>query len=114
MKKAIDKHDEETGKRAEGERRFTPSIATRKERLKNKREKRATWSRKEGRYETVMFVEMTKNAELKRKVEIAARKNKIKVKVQERPGTKLKNILQKGDPFSRKGCKRKGCVICKN
>ena len=85
-----------------------------KERLKNKKKKRATWSRKEGKYETVMFIQMTKNSELKRKVEIAARRNKIKVKVQERPGTKLKSLLQKSDPFSRNGCKRESCVICKN
>ena len=114
MKKAIDKYDEAKTERSEGGKRFTPSRVTRRERLKNKKKKRSTWSQKEGKYETVMFVEMTKDSELKRKVEMAAKKNKIKVKVQERPGTKLKSLLQKSDPFSEKGCKREECVICKN
>ena len=61
-----------------------------------------------------MFVEMTENSELKNKVEIAAKKNKIKIKIQERPGTKLKRILQRSDPFSKKKCNREDCVVCTN
>ena len=113
IKRAIDKYEEkENNNREEGKKRFTPSIETRKKRLKNKKEKRTNWSKKEGKHETVMFIEMTEKSELKRKVEIAAKKNKIKIKVQERPGTKLKRILQRSDPFSEKRCNRKDCVVC--
>ena len=48
------------------------------------------WSNKERKYEAVMFVEMTEGSELKRKVQMAAKKNKINIKIQERSGKKLK------------------------
>ena len=41
------------------------------------------WNKKEGKYESVMFVDATKNPELKNKIQIAAKKNKVKVKIQE-------------------------------
>ena len=112
IKKAIDKYEEKENNREEGNRRFIPSIETRKNRIKNKKKKRTNWSKREGKHETVMFVEMTENSELKKKVEIAAKRNKIKIKIQERPGTKLKRILQRSDPFSEKKCNRKDCVVC--
>ena len=82
--------------------------------MKNKKEKSTNWNKKAGKHETVMFVEMTEKSELKKEVEIAAKRNKIKIKVQERPGTKLNRILQRSDPFSKKKCNRKDCVIAQN
>ena len=98
----------------EGNRRFTPSVETRQEKIVNKASKQKQWDKKEGKYESVMFVEATENSELKNKIQIAAKKNKIKVKVQERSGTKIKGLLQRSDPFSSKKCKRPTCVICTN
>jgi hypothetical protein len=112
MKKAINKHKAEKENRGTGERMFIPSKEVRKERLKKKKDKRTNWSEKDGQYEAVMFVEMTKGSELKKKVQVAAKRNKIKIKVQERSGTTLKKILQRSDPFSTDGCSRTNCVIC--
>ena len=104
MKKAIDKYDEDM-QMNEGNRRFTPSMETRREKIVNKASKQKQWDKKEGKYESVMFVEATENFELKNKIQIAAKKNKIKVKVQERYGTKIKGLLQRSDPFSRRNAK---------
>ena len=115
IKKAIDKYEKEIeATNRTGNRRFIPSIETRKERLVNKATKKKEWSRREGKYESVMFVQATENSKLKNKIQNAARKNKIKVKVQERSGTKIKGLLQRSDPFSNTKCKRMNCIICTN
>ena len=113
MKKAIDIHKKKERNRGENKNnRFVPSREVREERLKKKQEKKSRWSMKEGSHETIMFTEMTEDSELKNRIQIAAKRNKIKIKVQERPGTKLKSIIQKSDPFSEKGCNRNDCAIC--
>ena len=52
-----------------------------KDKLKAKKKKKESWSRREGEHEAVMFVEATEKSELKREIQIAARRNKIKVKI---------------------------------
>jgi len=111
IKRAIDKYDKEEKRRNEDERRFKPSIETRKER-ENQKDKKRRWYQKEGKYEGVMFVEATKDSELQKRIQISAKRNNIKIKVQERSGTKLKRILQRSDPFSKKECNRDTCMIC--
>ena len=113
IKRAIDKYDN-TMQGREGNRRFVPSMETRRERIRNKAVKRRNWEKKEGKYEAVMFVEATKNSELKNRIRIAAKRNKVKIKIQERSGTKIKGLLQRSDPFSEKTCKRPTCIICTN
>ena len=86
MKKAIDLYKKKERIRAENNsNRFIPSREVRKERFKKKREKKSSWSMKEGSHETIMFTEMTEDSELKNRIQIAAKRNKIKIKVQERP-----------------------------
>ena len=114
VKKAMERYEEDKKKTDEEGVRFKPSKETKIEKWKRKRTKRSEWSRRRGRYETVMFVEATENAELKNRIEIAAKRNKLKIKVQERSGVKLKRLLQRSDPFSEKKCKRDTCIICKN
>ena len=112
MKKAIDVHKHNTNERnIENRQRFTPSLENRKTRLKSKEEKKRKWCEREGKYENVMFVEATKNSELKSKIEMAAKRNKLKIKIQERSGTKVKQLLQRSDPFSTKKCSREECMI---
>ena len=79
----------------------------------NRRKQKRNWSKKEGAVESVMFVQATENSELKNRIQISAKKNGLKIKVQERTGTKLKQILQRSDPFSKKRCNRETCEICK-
>ena len=50
---------------------------------KRKKKKKKQWYDQE-RYDGVMFVEVTPNAELKQKVQKACTKNKLKVKVVEK------------------------------
>ena len=75
--------------------------------------KNKNWYLKDGRSETVMFVNATPNEVLKKKVEQAAKKHKIKVKVVERRGNTMKSILQKSDPFNKMTCEEEDCVICR-
>ena len=63
-------------------------------RTKDKR----TWYDKE-RYEGVMFVDTTPNGELKKRVEAACRKNKMRIKVVEKIDNTVKKELQKSNPF---------------
>ena len=74
--------------------------------------KNKNWYLKDERSETVMFVNATPNEILKKKVEQAAKKHKVKVKVVERRGNTMKRMLQKSDPFKKMACEERDCVIC--
>ena len=49
---------------------------------------------------------------MKKAYEHEIRQSKFKIKVVEKGGTKLKDILHKKDPFKKTGCGRKDCFIC--
>ena len=70
------------------------------------------WYRKNGKYDSVMFVEATPGSELRKEVERIVRRHRVKIKVVERVGTTVKRALQKSDPFLRRGCDRDQCVVC--
>ena len=69
-----------------------------------RKKKSKNWHLKNGKHETVMFVNATPNEILKRKVEQSPKKRKIKVKVVERRGNTMKKMLQKSDPFRKLKC----------
>ena len=75
------------------------------------KKKKKNWYR--DRYESVMFVEPTENAQLKRKIQEAAKRNKIKLKVVEKVGSTVKRTLQRSDPFKKEMCGRDDCAVCK-
>ena len=79
----------------------------------NKRKNNFEWYKKQGRFDTVMFVEATPGSELKRKVQEAAKRNKIKVKVVERVSSTIRGLIQKSNPFKIMKCERADCVVCK-
>ena len=54
-----------------------------------------SWYLKDGKSETVMFVNATPNERLKKKIEQLARKHKMRVKVVERRGNTMKKLMQK-------------------
>ena len=63
-----------------------------------KQGKWVSWKREKGGIridDCVMFVQPTKNSELKRKIQEIAKRNKVKVKVVERAGLTMKKVLQK-------------------
>ena len=72
------------------------------------------WYKKNGKYDSVMFVEATPGSKLRKEVERIVRRHRVKIKVVERVGTTVKRTLQKSDPFSRRGCERHQCVVCDN
>ena len=66
----------------------------------------------EEKYDGVMFVEVTLNGELKRRVEKACKRNGAKIKVVEKISSTVKKELQRSNPFGQQHCGRKDCVTC--
>ena len=60
-----------------------------------------------------MFVQPTPGSILKKKVQTAARRNRVKVKVFERMRSTVKGILQRSNPFRRVACERPDCPVCR-
>ena len=48
----------------------------------------------------------------KKKVQMLARKNKVKVRVIERTGMTMKKALQRSDPYQKRRCERVDCTVC--
>ena len=65
------------------------------------------------KYDTVMFVQPTKDSQLKKKIQLLARKNGVKVKVVEKAGQTVKKELQRSNPFGKLVCGREDCFVCK-
>ena len=78
------------------------------ERRAERKHKRNNWF---GNYDTVLFVSATPQSELKRLYEDEIRKRKMKIKVVERSGIKIKDTLQKKSTLNDKQCKD-DCFIC--
>ena len=82
-------------------------------RTKRGSSKKHEWYRQKGKYDTFMMIDPTPGGELKKQIQRAARKNKVKVKVIERVGTTVKRLLQRSRPFRRNKCTRTDCIPCK-
>ena len=84
----------------------------RTKRKKDKEEKKKNWFNTD-KYESVLFVPATPNSELQQKMQESLKKTNVKIKVIERSGTKLVRMLQKNDPFKKKGCANSNsCLVC--
>ena len=59
-----------------------------------------------------MFVDVTPNGELKRRVEKACRQNGAKIRVVDKISSTVKKELQRSNPFGQEHCKRNDCVTC--
>ena len=82
-------------------------------REEKKQEKRANWYRRGG-YQSVLFVPATPGSVLKKKCETEIRNSMFKLRVVEKTGRSLKDILQRSDPFRNKECQREDCPVCYN
>ena len=60
----------------------------------------------------MIFVPCTPNAQLKRLYTEEIRKSEFNIKVIERSGTKLKDIIHKIDPIQNDTCCREDCFVC--
>ena len=72
----------------------------RNKRRKERIIKMKNWYKK-GNYEAVMFIPATPNSVLKKEMQTYINNSGTKVKVTERSGTKIDNLLQRNDPFKR-------------
>lgn len=90
-----------------------PKSWRRRERRLEKEEKKRTWYRKGGA-ESVIFVPCTPNEQLKKKFEQAIRNSSFRIKVVEKSGTKIKDILHRKDPFKKEQCERDDCFVCRS
>ena len=88
-----------------------PKTWKRDERKQEKKKKKRTWY-KTGGAESVLFVPCTPNEELKKKYEKEIKKSGFEIKVIEKSGTKIKDILHKKDPFKKEQCGRDDCFVC--
>ena len=83
-----------------------------KERMIERREKKANWFKKGGN-ETVVFIPATKGSELKRCFQEIIERSKVKIKVIEKTTRSIKSTLVKQDPFTKKTCNDRSCMVCK-
>ena len=83
----------------------------RTERRKTKERTRAGWF-KRNNHEAVLFVPSTPGSQLASQYRQTIEKHQVRIRVVERAGKKMKNILQRNDPLSDKHCKDDACFVC--
>lgn len=82
------------------------------EQVIDKKKKKANWYKNEGKYKSVMFVQPTKDGELKKRIQELAHRNGVKIKVVEKAGLTMKKVLQRSNPYEKKACDREDCPVC--
>ena len=108
-KKAYERQVEKS--RTDAEPLYRPKTWRRVARKKGKIEKRKNWYKTNGN-ESVIFVPCTPNETLKKAYEQKIDESPFNIKVIERGGKKLKDVLHKKDPFKSKDCGRDNCFVC--
>ena len=58
-----------------------------------------------------MFIPATPNSELAKQMEEEVKSSNLKIKIVERPGIKVKRLLQKNDPNKSGVCGDNGCFL---
>ena len=81
------------------------------ERKKEKETKKRNWFKRRGE-EAVLFVPATPGSKLAKLYREEVEMADVKIKIEEKTGRKIKNILQKNDPMSTKGCNDNTCFVC--
>ena len=82
-----------------------------KEREKEKANKHKNWFKKGGN-ETVFFVDATPYQELAKQCTEIFKNAELKVKVIEKSGRSIKEILARSDPFKANKCQSDSCKVC--
>ena len=72
---------------------------------------RKNWFKKRGE-EAVLFVPATPGSKLAKQYQEEIDMADLKIKIEERTGRKIKNILQKNDPISTRECNDDKCFVC--
>jgi len=58
-------------------------------------------------------VAATPGSQLQKEYQREIKNQGYRIKVVEKTGTTLKEVLQRSDPFKRKKCGREDCLVCK-
>ena len=66
------------------------------------------------KHDSVMFVQATPGETLKKRIQAVCDQSELKVKVIEKGGRSMKQILQRSDVAMGGGCGRTDCVVCKS
>ena len=101
---------------------FRDRFWNKEERDKVKKNKKVNWYKNEEKtkidYKSVLFVPPTPGGvlakELRKKEAELNRFSKERIKIVEKGGIKIENILAKKDPFKKEKCEEKLCPLCKN
>ena len=105
--KAFEKFDVRIDRHSEGKSYYNLEELT--NRVKGKE-----WYKENGKFEAVMFVEATPKSEYLRNVKKLVTKHKLKIKVVEKAGQTIKQVLQRSDPYQNNTCNRDNCFVCAN
>ena len=89
------------------------------ERQASKNRKKINWWNTESskvQYKTILFVPPTPGGvlakELRKREEEMNRNNSERIKIEEKGGLKIKDILTSKDPFKKSKCSQKSCPLC--
>ena len=87
----------------------------RAERIKKKQQNKTKWFKKgKAKNKSVLFIPATPNSKLQKLCNKVIKKHNIDIKVIEKSGRQVKNILQTSDPFKTNKCPDENCFTCKN
>ena len=70
------------------------------------------WYAKDGKSESVIFVEATPGSELAKRIRTLMKRLDFNIKVVEKAGATIKGTLQRSNPFGVNHCGRMNCTIC--
>ena len=85
------------------------------ERQKKKQQNKTKWFKKgKTKYKSVIFVPATPYSKLQKNYKKVIDKHGLNIKVVEKAGKQVKNILQTSDPFKDNRCSDNDCFPCKN
>ena len=83
--------------------------------MKEKANKRTSWYNKnknKNKYKSTFFVDATPGSNLAKQCQKILHQCHIPIKVMERSGTSIKEILVKSNPFKEKKCNDATCTVC--
>ena len=90
---------------------YRPKGWREEERRKQKEQKKKNWY-KRGGYESVIFVPSTPDSELLKKMREKVDDSGLKIKLIEKSGRTLGDVLRTSDPRKEKRCTRNDCPVC--
>ena len=89
------------------------------EREKKKLQNKTNWYKKKNtnknkNYKSVIFIPATPKSQLQKQYTKIINKHRLKIKVIEKAGTQIKNLVQKSDPFKPNKCQDTNCFPCQS